>query len=157
MGSRGAEGCGHGSQFWTKIAITDFVWRIATRLLVMEGGLTFRPTKRRYCHCRYTATKGRCHGNHFWLSIGAHWRHLANTFEPSMCGCEGFARPSEEGNRDRQDLRCAKTFVLVDLSLNMSCMFHYVPCTAYSRSWIFFSGDFLHVLLIKWKSRKKWQ
>ena len=30
----------------------------------------------------------RCHDNHFWLSIygGAHWRHLANTTEPSMCG-----------------------------------------------------------------------
>jgi len=34
------------------------------------------------------ATKGRCHGNHFlaFCIWGAHWRPLANTTEPSMCG-----------------------------------------------------------------------
>jgi len=31
--------------------------------LVMEGGLSGRPTECRYC--RLPATKGRCHGNHF--------------------------------------------------------------------------------------------
>jgi len=45
-----------------------------------------RPTECRYC--RYPAPKGRCHGNHvlaFYI-WGAHWRHLANTTKPSMCG-----------------------------------------------------------------------
>ena len=39
-------------------------------------------------HSRFRGSKGCCHGNHFWLSIygGAHWRHLKNTTEPSMCG-----------------------------------------------------------------------
>jgi len=33
-------------------------------------------------------SKGRCHDNHFlaFCISGAHWRHLANTTEPSMCG-----------------------------------------------------------------------
>jgi len=44
-----------------------------------------RPTKCRYC--RYTATKKRCHGKIFWLSIFVvHIRHPANTTEPSVCG-----------------------------------------------------------------------
>ena len=47
----------------------------------MEGGLSGRPTKCRYC--QYPATKWRCHGNHFWLSIyavyiGATWRIRLN-------------------------------------------------------------------------------
>ena len=43
-----------------------------------------RPTKCRYC--RYPATKERCHGNHFCLSVYRVyiWRHLANTTEPSV-------------------------------------------------------------------------
>jgi len=65
----------------TKIAITGFVRTIATRRLVMEGGLSGRPTECRYC--RYLAHSGRCHGNHFWLSvygvhIGATWRIRLN-------------------------------------------------------------------------------
>ena len=45
------------------------------------GGLSGRPTECRYC--RYPATKGRCHGNHFCLSIfgvytGVTWRILLN-------------------------------------------------------------------------------
>jgi len=34
------------------------------------------------------APKGRCHGNHFlaFYIWGAHWCHLANTTEPSICG-----------------------------------------------------------------------
>ena len=49
---------------------------IATRHLVMEGGLSGRTTECRYC--RYHAPKVRCHGNHFWFSIygvhiGATW------------------------------------------------------------------------------------
>ena len=45
----------------------------------MEGGLSGQPTKCRYC--RYPATKGCCHGNHFlaFFIWGAHWNHLANT------------------------------------------------------------------------------
>jgi len=33
------------------------------------------------------ATKGRCHGNHFlaFYIWGAHWHHLANMTEPSVC------------------------------------------------------------------------
>jgi len=55
-------------------------------ILVMEGGLSGRPTECRYC--RRPATKERCRGNRFWLYIlvGSHWPHLANTTEPSMCG-----------------------------------------------------------------------
>ena len=57
------------------------MWTLATRQLVMEGGLSGRTTKCRYC--RYPATKWRCHGNHFWLSIyavyiGATWRIRLN-------------------------------------------------------------------------------
>jgi len=55
------------TNFGTKIAITGFVWMIATRQLVMEGGLSGRPTKCRYC--QYPATEGRCHSNHFCLSV----------------------------------------------------------------------------------------
>jgi len=35
-----------------------------------------------------TAPKGRCHGNPFlpFYIWDAHWRHLKNTNEPSMCG-----------------------------------------------------------------------
>jgi len=52
------------TNFGSRIAITGFVLAIATRLLVMEGALSGRPTK--YTYCRYTATQGRCHGNHFF-------------------------------------------------------------------------------------------
>ena len=49
------------------------------------GGLSGRPTECIYC--RYTATKGRCYGNHFlaFYILGAYWRHLANTTEPFIC------------------------------------------------------------------------
>jgi len=45
-----------------------------------------RSTECRYC--RYPAPKGRCHSNHFLALYirGAHWRHLANMIQPSMCG-----------------------------------------------------------------------
>jgi len=34
-----------------------------------------------------SGSEGHCHDNHFWLSTyGAHWRHLANTTEPPVCG-----------------------------------------------------------------------
>ena len=69
------------TDFGTNIAITGFVWTIATRQFVMEGGLSGWPTKCRYC--RFCATKGHCHGNHFCLSvcgvyIGATWRIRLN-------------------------------------------------------------------------------
>ena len=70
------------ANFETKIAITGFVWMIATRQLVMEGGLSCQqPTRGRYW--RYRATKGRCHDNNFCLSIyrvyiGATWRIQLN-------------------------------------------------------------------------------
>ena len=69
------------TNFGTKIAITGFVCMIATRQLVIEGSLSGRPTKCRYC--RYIASKGCSHGNHFCLSIygvhiGATWRILLN-------------------------------------------------------------------------------
>jgi len=37
---------------------------------------------------RFPGSKGRCHGNHFlaFYIWGAHWLHLANMTEPSMCG-----------------------------------------------------------------------
>jgi len=55
------------NNFGTKIAISGFVWTIATRQLVIGRGfetLSGRPTKSRYC--RYLAPKWRCHGNHFF-------------------------------------------------------------------------------------------
>jgi len=74
------------TNFGRKIAITSLVRMIATRQLVMEGSLSGRPTDCRYR--RYLAAKGCCHGNHFlaFYIWGAHWRHLANTTELSMCG-----------------------------------------------------------------------
>jgi len=51
------------TNFWTKIAITGFVRTIATRQLVMEGGLSGRPKECRYCG--YFAPKGRYRGSHF--------------------------------------------------------------------------------------------
>jgi len=74
------------TNFGSKIAVTGFLWTIATGLLVMEAALSGRPTKCRYC--QYTATKGCCHGNYFFSFYiwGAHWRHLVNTTEPSMFG-----------------------------------------------------------------------
>jgi len=58
---------------------------VATRQLVVEGGLSSNPTEGRYC--RYPAPIGRCHDNLFGiLYMGARWRHLANTAEPSVCG-----------------------------------------------------------------------
>jgi len=77
---RVSKGHWHGNQFL--VAITGFVWTIATRQLVMnDGSLSGQPTKCR--HCRYPATKGRYHGNHFYLStygvyIGATWRIQLN-------------------------------------------------------------------------------
>jgi len=41
---------------------------IATKQLVMEVGLSGRPTECRYCW--YPASKGRCHGNHFFTLMG---------------------------------------------------------------------------------------
>jgi len=69
-----------------KLLLTGFVWTVATRQLVVEGGLSGRPTECRYCRC--TAPKGRCRSNHFlaFYIWGAYCRHLANTTEPSMCG-----------------------------------------------------------------------
>jgi len=39
-------------------------------------------------HSWFLGTEGRCHGNLFlaFYVWGKHWRHLANTTEPSMCG-----------------------------------------------------------------------
>jgi len=64
-----------------KLLLTGFVWTIATGQLVMKGYLSGRPTECRYC--RYPAPKGRCHGNHLWLSsngvhIGATWQIWLN-------------------------------------------------------------------------------
>ena len=59
------------TNFGTKSAITGFVWTIATRRLVREGGLSGRPTECRYCW--HPATKGRCHGNQFWDCISCKW------------------------------------------------------------------------------------
>jgi len=54
--------------------------------------LSGRPTEFKYC--RYPAPKGRCHGNHFlpFYTWGAHWRHLANTTKPSVCGGDAALR-----------------------------------------------------------------
>jgi len=69
------------ANFGTKLLLSGFVWTIATSHLVTKGGLSGRPTECRYC--RHPAPKGRCHGNHFCLSvygvhIGATWRIRLN-------------------------------------------------------------------------------
>jgi len=70
------------TNFGTKIAIN---WLCVNdsdyRQLVVEGDLTRRPTECTYS--RYPTRKGRCHGNHCWLSvdgvhIGAAWRMRLN-------------------------------------------------------------------------------
>jgi len=52
----------------------------------MEEGLSGRPIECRYCRC--PAPKRRCHGHQFlaFCIWGAHWHHLSNTTEPSVCG-----------------------------------------------------------------------
>jgi len=73
------------TSFGTKIAITSFVRMIVTRQLVVEGGLSGQLTEFRYC--QYLAHRGHCHGNQFlaFCIRGAHWRHLVNMTEPSVC------------------------------------------------------------------------
>ena len=52
-----------------ELQLTDgFVSSIATMQLLMERGLSVRPTEFRYC--RYPAPKGRCYGNHFLVFDG---------------------------------------------------------------------------------------
>ena len=60
------------------------MWTIATRQLVIEGGLSGEPAECRYC--RYPAPKGCCHGNRFLAlcMFGAHWHHLANPCVAAM-------------------------------------------------------------------------
>jgi len=54
------------TNFGTKIALTGFVFMIATRRLVMDGGFSGRPTQCSYClqlsDVAMTTT--------FWLSMG---------------------------------------------------------------------------------------
>jgi len=51
------------TSFGTQFAVTGFVRTMATRQLVMEGGLSGWLTDCRCC--QNPAPKGRCHGNHF--------------------------------------------------------------------------------------------
>jgi len=65
------------TNFWTKIAI-DWLY---VNYSGYGGGLSGRPTECRYC--QYPASKGDCHGNHFWLfiygvHIGTTWRMRLN-------------------------------------------------------------------------------
>jgi len=84
-GSRGAEGHCHGNQFcdyncYNWLCVNDSDWAIG-----YGRGLNGRPTKCRYC--RYRATTGRCHGNHFWVPIyGCTLAPPSESTEPSMCG-----------------------------------------------------------------------
>jgi len=69
------------TNFGTKVAISGFVRTIATRQLVMERGVSGRPTECRYCrtlHLRDVAM-----ATIFWLSIygmhvGSTWRIRLN-------------------------------------------------------------------------------
>ena len=77
------------TNFWTKIAITGFVRTIATRHLVMEGVWLVR---RQNAHIADTLLRefGTLPWQpwHLFLAFyiwGSHWRHLANTTEPSVC------------------------------------------------------------------------
>jgi len=63
---------------------------IATRQLVMEGGLSGQPTKCTYC--QYPATNGRWQPFLSFYIWGVHWRHLANTTEPAVCGGDAALR-----------------------------------------------------------------
>jgi len=49
-------------------------------------GVGFRGQAIRWRHSRFWGSKGRCHDNHFlaFYIWAAHWRHLADTTEPSM-------------------------------------------------------------------------
>ena len=47
---------------------------IATMAIGYGGGLSGLLTKCRYY--RYPATKGRCHGNHLWLSVGYNFGYM---------------------------------------------------------------------------------
>jgi len=63
------------TNFGTKIAITSFVMcTTATKAIGYGGSLSGQPTECRYC--RYLAPKGRCHCNHFWLSVGYNFGHV---------------------------------------------------------------------------------
>jgi len=73
------------TNFGTKIAITGFMRTITTRQLVMGGG--FEWSADRLQILPILCTYGTFHGNHFlaFCIWGAHWHHLANTTEPSVC------------------------------------------------------------------------
>ena len=66
------------TNFETKIAITGFVRVIATRQLVMEGGLSGWPTECRYC--RYLHLNDVALATIFWLSIGLYGVHIGATW-----------------------------------------------------------------------------
>jgi len=74
------------TNFGTKIAINLLCVNNSDWAISYGGGLSGRPTECRYCW--YPAPKGWCHGNHFlaFYIWDAHWCHLVNTTEPSMCG-----------------------------------------------------------------------
>jgi len=81
------------TNFGTQFAITGFVGfnfgcMIASCLILWVG---FRGQAIRWRHSRFQGCKECCHGNHFlaFYIWGAHWRHLVNTIEPSMCGGGG--------------------------------------------------------------------
>jgi len=75
------------TSFWLSMGY-NFSCMIATDKRCLILGVGFRGQAIRRRHSRDRGSKGRCHGNHF-LAVyiwGAHWRHLANTTEPSICG-----------------------------------------------------------------------
>ena len=55
-------------------------------LIKMPFGLLAQMGPRNRVRWRSTVAKGCCYSNQFvFLYMGVHWRHLANTTEPSVC------------------------------------------------------------------------
>ena len=93
--STGAEGHCHGNHFWDTICCNWLFWlslgynfgcMIASDMLFDSRGWVFG-VKQSDEDSQFRGSKGRCHGNHFlaFCICGAHWCHLANTTEPSVC------------------------------------------------------------------------
>jgi len=77
------------TSFWLSMGY-NFGCMIAINMLFGSGGgfVGFRGQAIRRRHSRFQGSKGCCHGKHFFgfCIWGAHWRHLVNTTEPSVCG-----------------------------------------------------------------------
>jgi len=109
-------------------AITSVVWWLATRCLIL--GVGFRGQAIRWRHSRFPVSKGRCHRNHFWLTIygvhiGAIWRIRVNrpcaaTMRPYVkllwplvnCGTSVYNLELQDDNRTVMFYKTAELYKL---------------------------------------------